>query len=63
MNEITNWSDTDTRKDAATTKSKLWPWVLGLAVIAIAAAAWYGVSYRNGGPALPRPRCRLRPSR
>jgi RND family efflux transporter MFP subunit len=50
MNEITNWSDADTRKDAATTKSKLWPWVLGLAVIAIAAVAWYGVNYRNGGP-------------
>ena len=50
MNEITNWSDADTRKDAATTKSKLWPWILGLAVIAIAAVAWYGVSYRDGGP-------------
>src|SRR5258708_1799999 len=50
MNEITNWSDVDARKGTPTTRSKLWPWILGLAVIAIATAAWYGVSYRNGGP-------------
>ena len=62
MNEISNWSDAEARKDAATTKSRLWPWILGLAVIAIAAAVWYGVSYRDGGrQSLPRHRCRLRP--
>jgi membrane fusion protein, multidrug efflux system len=55
MNEITNWSDVEARKDPATprsptaSRSKIWPWVLGLAVVVVAAAAWYGVSYRNAG--------------
>jgi len=49
MNEISNLSDIERQSGPAATRSKAWPWVLGLIVIAIAAAAWYGISYRNGG--------------
>ena len=33
MNEISNWSDVEARKDTATTRSKVWPWILALPMI------------------------------
>jgi hypothetical protein len=49
MNEISNWSDTERPRRSAAARSTAWPWVVGAAVIALAAVSWVGFSDRGGG--------------
>src|ERR1700720_2721539 len=49
MNEISNWSDTEGPRRSAAARSTAWPWVVGAAVIALAAVFWVSFSDRGGG--------------
>jgi len=49
VNESSNWSDTEGPRGSAAARSTAWPWVVGAAVIALAAVFWVGFSDRGGG--------------
>ena len=49
LNEISNWSDGEGQRRPADARSAAWPWVVGAAVIALAAVFWVGFSDRGGG--------------
>src|ERR1700738_3024569 len=49
VNEISNWSDTEGPRRSTAARSTAWPWVVGAAVIALAALFWVGFSDRGGG--------------
>lgn len=49
MNEISNWSDAEGPRHSAAARSTVWPWVLGAAVMALAAVFWVGFSQTEGG--------------
>src|SRR5712671_4628067 len=49
VNESSNWSDTEGPRGSAAARSTAWPWVVGAAVIALAALFGVGFSDRGGG--------------
>src|ERR1700730_15441462 len=49
LNEISNWSDPEGPRRSTAARSTAWPWVVGAAVIALAALFWVGFSDRGGG--------------
>src|ERR1700737_3148314 len=49
MNDLGSWSGTERPGRSAAARSTAWPWVVGAAVIALAAVFWIGFSDRGGG--------------
>src|SRR6266446_1003410 len=49
MNDIGSWSDAEGPRPPAAGRSTAWAWVVGAAVIALAAVFWVGFSDRRGG--------------
>ena len=49
MNDIGSWSDAEGPRRSGGARSTVWAWVVGAAVIALAAVFWVGFSDRGGG--------------